>query len=291
MDLYERNITEGGVFDPCQGDGENNTDWFGELFRDNVMRRHNLSISGGTDKGDLLRFGQLYRQSRCGQGQGVNSYSGMLKLQLQPLEKGDGMLSLRTSSSTRGYTTPHSLPINLPWRQPVPYQLMTRCNPYFFNYSKGYMTQLRYSPINEMRHSGNTVQSNRYNITGQLSWRPITDLTLSTTFGINFSNTSDKSWYDEQSYIAAKLRRVGYGDPLPDVEVFRSEQRASSLMAVHITSGRTKQRFGWQWRAQVMIYNWPLGRPYPDDQCGTRFRSTRYDGIRTTEFGYLPDRE
>lgn len=289
MDLYERNITEEEFLIRVKEMEENNTDWFGELFRDNVMRRHNLSISGGTDKVTYYASGNYTVNPDVVKDKGVNSYSGMLKLNFNPSKKVTGMLSLRTSSSTREYThssfSPYQFAMETARTIPA---YDEECNPYFFNYSKGYMTQLRYSPINEMRHSGNTVQSNRYNITGQLSWRPITDLTLSTTFGINFSNTSDKSWYDEQSYIAAKLRRVNYGDPLPDVEVFRNEQSQLPYGGA-LTSGRTSN-FGWQWRAQV-IYNW---RPWEDHtltiNAGPEFRSTRYDGIRTTEFGYLPDR-
>lgn len=91
---------------------ENNTDWFGELFRDNVMRRHNSQHLRWNRQGDLLRFGQLYRQSRCGQGdKGVNSYSGMLT-STSTLEKGDRYAHQHIKQHEGGTPTPHSLPIN-----------------------------------------------------------------------------------------------------------------------------------------------------------------------------------
>lgn len=289
MDLYERNITEQEFLERVKSMEEQNTDWFGELFRDNVSRRHNLSISGGTERMTYYASGNYSNSPDVVKGKGVNNYSGMLKLNFKPSKKVQGMLSLRTSSNSREYThmsfSPYQFAMETARIIPA---YDENCEPYFFNKSQGYLTQLRYSPINEMKHSGNSVQTNSYNIIGQLNWKPITDLTLSTTFGINFSNTSDKSWFDERSYIAANMRRVNYGDPLPDAKNFK-EEMCQLPYGGGLTSGRTSN-FGWQWRAQV-IYNW---RPWENHtltiNAGPEFRSTRYDGIRTTEYGYLPDR-
>lgn len=289
MDLYERNITEEEFLQRVKTMEENNTDWFGELFSDNLAHRHNLSISGGSDRMTYYASGNISVNPDVVKGKGVNSYSGMLKLNFTPTKDLTGMLSLRTSSNSREYTHASFSPFQFAMEtaRTIP-AYDENGDPYFFNKSRGYQTQLRYSPINEMQHSGNSVQTNSYNITGQLNWKPITDLTLSTTFGINFSNTSDKSWFDEESYIAAQLRQVNFGDPLPDNEIFRNEKSQLPYGGA-LTSGRTSN-FSWQWRAQV-IYNW---RPWDDHtftiNAGPEFRSTRYDGIRTTEFGYLPDR-
>lgn len=295
MDLYDRKITEQEFLERVKAMEENNTDWFGHLFRNALVQRHNLSISGGTDKTNYYVSGNYTHNPDVVKGKGLNSYTTMAKLNFRPTNALTGMVSLRVSGSDRDYThssfSPYQYAVETARTIPA---YDEEGNPFFYNRAQGNKTQLLYSPFNEMEHSGNTVNNNGFNLTAFLQWRPVTDLTLSTTFGLNYSGTKEKSWFDEQSFAAASLRKLNYGDPLPDPvpdgqeDIFRDQQ--CLLPYGGVLSSMDMRNVGWQWRAQL-IYNW---RPWEDHtftfNVGPEFRSTRYEGLRSTEFGYLPDR-
>lgn len=289
MDLYDRNITQEEFLERVKVMEENNTDWFGVLFRDNVSRRHNLSLSGGAEKYTYYISGNYRNNPDVVKGKGVKNYSTMMKLNFHPTKTITGMVSLRVSGNDKEYThnsfSPYQFAMETARTIPA---YDENGDPFLFNRSKGRNSQLLFSPLHEMAHSGNTVKTNSYNITAQLNWRPITDLTLSTTMGYNYSATSDKSWFDEQSYAAAQLRMLNYGVPLPDQSVYREDQ--AKLPYGGELRSNNMHSMGWQWRAQV-IYNW---RPWENHtitfNVGPEFRSSRYNGLRSTEFGYLPDR-
>ena len=131
------------------------------------------------------------------------------------------------------------------------------------------------------------MKGNGYNAIAFLEYRPILDLKLNTTFGLNMSNTQSESWFDEQSYEAAKMRRLNYGSPLPDNEKFREEM--CTLPYGGMMSTNNMRNLSWQWRAQL-IYNLRRGPHVLSINTGPELRSVHYTGISSKEYGYLPER-
>ena len=289
MDLYDRIITEDEFLQRVKTMEENNNDWFDLLFRNTLMQKHNLSISGGSERVSYYVSGGLNINPDVVKDKGVKSYQGMAKLNFRPNKKLNAMVQLRVNNSNKNYTyrgvSPYAYAINTSRAIPAFDEDGERV---FYNMEQGNQTQLRFNMMNELDHSGNTVHNNGYNITAYLNFRPITDLTLSTTFGTNFSTSMEREWFDEQSFEAAKLRRVNYGDPLPETDVYREEQ--AKLPYGGMLRNSTMRNVSWQWRGQV-IYNL---RPWENHvftiNAGPEIRSSHYHGLRSTEFGYLPDR-
>lgn len=289
MDFYDRKLTETEFLEKVKTLEETNTDWFELLFRNTLTQRHNFSLSGGSEKVSYYASANLSSNPDVVKDKGVQSYSGMVKLNFRPSSKITGMVQMRVSGSDKNYTysgvSPYSYAINTSRAIPAFDENGDRV---FYNGSQGHQTQLRFNEMNELDHTGNTVKNNGYNLTAYLQYKPIVDLTISSTFGMNASSTFEKSWYDEESYEAAQLRRVNHGDPLPDSEVFRKE--SSKLPYGGRLRSMNMRNTSWQWRAQV-IYNW---RPWEDHvfsiNAGPEFRSVQYAGLQSNEFGYLPDR-
>lgn len=288
MDLYDRKITEDEFARQVQALEENNTDWFDLLFRNTLMQRHNLSLSGGNDRAAYYASGSVALQPDVVKGSGVNSYNGMVKLSLRPSKQVTAQVQVRVNGSDKSYTYPAV--------SPYAYALRTsRAIPaydeegerLFYNNAMGYREELRFNMMHEMDHSGNSVKGNGFNVIGFLEYRPLLDLKLNTTFGLNMSNTQSRSWYDEQSYEAAKLRRLNYGTPLPDLPLFREEQ--CLLPYGGLMNSSNMRSLSGQWRAQL-IYNLRRGKHVFSINAGPEIRSVRYTGVTTQEYGYLPDR-
>lgn len=288
MDYYDRKITEGQFLEQVKALEENNTDWFDLLFRNTVMQRHNVSLSGGNDKATYYASGSLSRQPDVVKGSGVNSYNGMLKINFQPSTKVTTQVQFRVNGSDKEYTYPTVSPYAYALRtsRAIP-AFDEEGNRVFYNNSMGFQEELRFNMMHEMEHSGNTVKGNGFNVIGFMEYRPILDLKINTTFGLNMSNTQSQSWFDDQSYEAAKLRRLNYDTPLPDTKQFREE--ISSLPYGGLMQSNNMRNLSWQWRAQV-IYNLRRGKHVFSVNAGPELRSVHYTGTYTREYGYLPSR-
>lgn len=289
MDYYDRKVTEEEFLLGVKKLEENNTDWYDLLHRNSFKQRHNVSLSGGTSQVTYYASGNLDVSPDVVRGKGVTGYSGMLKLNLNPTKNVTAQFQARVNGADKSYTYPGVSPYEYAYNtsRAIP-AYDENGERLFYNDSQGSQTQLRFNMMNELDHTGQTVKSNGFNVVGFLEYRPVTDLRLSTTFGVNASNTAEKTWIDEQSYEAAKLRRVNYGDPLPTNPVWKNEQ--ALLPFGGILRSRDFRNLSWQWRAQV-IYNW---RFLPDHvlsiNAGPEFRSIKYTGLSSTGYGYLPDR-
>lgn len=289
MDFYDRKLTEDQFLQQVKELEEVNTDWFGLMFQPTVQQRHNVSISGGSEKMTYYASGSFNSDPDIVKTKGVRSYSGMMKLNFKPIDKVTAQLQLRVNGNDKQYTYPTVAPYR--------YALETsRAIPafdkdgerVFYNDQQGSNTPLRFNMMNELDHSGDQIKSNGYNVTAFLEYHPITDLRINTTFGLNMSNTHQKVWFDDRSFEAAKLRRVNYDDPLPQTPTYIQEQ--AQLPYGGKLNSRAMRNLSWQWRMQL-LYNW---RPWEGHtfsiNTGPEFRSIQYSGINTTEFGYLPDR-
>lgn len=289
MDYYDRTLTEEQFLQEVKKLEETNTDWFDILHQNSLQQRHNVSVSGGTRGLTYYASGNITVNPDVVKDKGVTNYSGMLKLNFNPSDKISAQLQARVNGATKEYTYPTVSPYEYAYNTSRAIPAFDESgNRVFYNDQQGTLTQLRFNMMNELDHSGQTVKSNGFNVVGFLEYRPFTDFKINTTFGVNAANTTEKTWFDEQSYEAAKLRRVNFGDPQPSTPTWKEEQ--AILPYGGLLRSRNYQNLSWQWRAQV-IYNWRfLPEHVLSVNAGPEFRSIRYTGLNSTQYGYLPDR-
>lgn len=289
MDYYDRTLTEEQFLQEVKKLEETNTDWFDILHQNSLQQRHNVSVSGGTRGLTYYASGNITVNPDVVKDKGVTNYSGMLKLNFNPSNKISAQLQARVNGSDKEYTYPTVSPYEYAYNtsRAIP-AFDDAGNRVFYNDQQGTLTQLRFNMMNELDHSGQTVKSNGFNVIGFLEYRPFTDFKINTTFGVNAANTTEKTWFDEQSYEASKLRRINLGDPWPSAPAWKEEQ--AILPYGGLLRSRNYQNLSWQWRAQV-IYNWRfLPEHVLSINAGPEFRSIRYTGLNSTQYGYLPDR-
>ena len=104
----------------------------------------------------------------------------------------------------------------------------------------------------------------------------------------NRSNTDQKEWFDEQSYAAAQLRNYNYGLELPDSDIWR-EQQCKLPYGGELVNTDTRNT-SYTARAQVDYSFQFLEDHQITVVAGTEARSSKYKGLKSTEYGYLPDR-
>lgn len=295
MDLYDRVITEEEFLKRVQRIEQVNTDWFDILFRTAFKQKHNVSFSGGTDFVNYYFSGAYTNAQNTTKGKGLVQYNANMKLFFNVTSKLTGNIQLRASIQDKDYThtsvSPYSYAYNTSRAIPA---FDEQGNYEFYNRDKGFasttgnINPLLFNILNEIDHTGNKIHSNSLNFVTTWQYKPIKDLTLSTTFGLNIANTSDKNWFDEQSFQAASLRRLNYGQKLPSTEVFREEQ-CQLPYGGGVTMNNTRN-LSYQLRGQIVYTLIPSKGHMLTINAGPEIRSTTYNGFRTTRYGYLPNR-
>ncbi|MCM1178307.1 MAG: SusC/RagA family TonB-linked outer membrane protein [Clostridium sp.] len=288
-DLYDRKISYDQFLGSVQQLESMNTDWFDLLYRTSVSHRHNLSISGANDKVNYYVSGAYTDENANVKGTGVNQYNAMAKVQVNFIPQLTGTVQLRANISEKDYQHSSISPYSYAYNTSRAIPAFNADGTYaFYNAEQGYNAQpLEYNILNEIENSGRTMRTDAIYFNANLEWKIITGLRATGTFAINTSSTSDKEWYNDRTYAAAKLRMLNYGVPFPDADTWKNDMCKLPYGGELKTSNT--RNFGYTARLQLDYSKYIRGH-HISAAAGYEARSTKYTGISSTQWGYLPDR-
>lgn len=270
-----------------------NTDWFDILTRTSVSHNHNLSLSGGSDK-------IVYNASiSYGNNKGVELRNDADKMSARLRINAKLRHNLRLDASIIG-----SLDENYgygPGVNPVGYATTTsRAIPAFDDngervfyrypstYAYGVMgLDLGYNILNELENTYAKSKSTRLNATLDLSWDIIPCLTYQFTGGYSINNSRNETYAGEKTYYIANLYR-GYdygtaidGDP---------EFAAAVLPFGGEFQTYDKMESNYNFQNKLLFHKTFNDAHRLNAMIGLEIRSTRYDALTNTVWGYLPER-
>ncbi len=291
-DLYDRKITQEEFLKRVKRLEEVNTDWFDILFRTAFSNRHNISVSGGTDKVNYYFSGAYSNDQNTVRGSGVKQYNANMKLILTLSNKLKANIQLRGAITDKEYLHSSISPYQYAYNTSRAVEMYDQDgNRSFYNVRQGNQQQLVYNVLNEIDNTGNEINSNSMNFISNLEWKAFEGFRFTGTLGINSANTHEKEWFGEQSYYASNLRNLNYGSPFPSMDPtspFVKEQ--CRLPFGGGLKNSDTRNFGYTARAQS-DYSITLNKSHEISVAGgTEIRSNQYNGIKTTQFGYMPDR-
>ncbi len=288
-DLYDRKLTYGQFLSGVQQLETMNTDWFDLLYRTSVSHRHNLSISGANDKVNYYVSGAYTDENANVKGTGVNQYNAMAKVQVNFIPQLTGTVQLRANISEKDYQHSSISPYSYAYNTSRAIPAFNADGTYaFYNAEQGYNAQpLEYNILNEIENSGRTMRTDAIYFNANLEWKIVSGLRATGTFAINTSSTSDKEWYNDRTYAASKLRMLNYGVPFPDADTWKNDMCKLPYGGELKTSNT--RNFGYTARLQLDYSKYIRGH-HISAAAGYEARSTRYTGISSTQWGYLPDR-
>lgn len=289
FDLYDRKISYDQFLSGVQELETMNTDWFDLLYHNAVSHKHNLSISGANDKINYYVSGAYTDENANVKGTGVEQYNVMAKVQAKLATGLTGTVQLRANVTNKDYLhssiSPYSYAYNTSRAIPAFNSDGTLS---YYNAEQGYNANpLLFNILNEIDNSGRTVNTNAMYFNANLEWAIWDGLRATGTFAVNTSNTSDKEWFNDRTYAAAQLRSLNYGVPFPDAENWKT-QFCQLPYGGELRSDETRN-FGYTARLQLDYSKYYKGHHF-SGSAGFEARSTRYNGISTTQWGYLPDR-
>lgn len=290
-DFYAKNITYSEFHERVKSLEEQNTDWLDILFRNSVSQKHNLSISGANEKTNYYFSGGFTNSNGTFKENDLNQYNATMKINSKLTDKLSVGLQLRASASKRKYQHSSIDPFQ------YAYQTSRAISSHnddgslsYYNKSHGHDVPLQYNILNELVNSERSIENQSIHFVANLNYEILPELRLGSVISLNRSNTYQKEWFNDKTYLAAKLRRLNLGDPFPSnlEDKFYTEQCALPYGG-QITNDNTKHT-SYSVRSDLNYKKTFLDKHEVSTTIGTEFRSSQYDGIKTTQMGYLPDR-
>lgn len=291
MDLYDRVITQDEFLRRVQRMEETNTDWFDELYRTAFAHKHSLSVSGGTDKVNYYFSGAYANEQNTVKKSGVEQYNANMKIIVNFRKNLIGTIQLRGALSNKDYLHSSISPYQYAYSTSRAIELYDENgNRKFYNKQQGNQQQLVYNILHEIDETDYEIRNNSINFNANLMWQ-VKDFRFNGTVGINNAETHEKNWFSERSYYASQLRFINYGSAFPSTDPTHPfvKDQCQLPYGGGITNSDTRN-FAYTLRLQA-DYQKKLAK-YHDFAlaAGTELRSTKYDGVNSTSFGYLPDR-
>ncbi|WP_430815964.1 SusC/RagA family TonB-linked outer membrane protein [Carboxylicivirga sp. RSCT41] len=294
QDFYSKKINYSEFAQRVKGLEEMNTDWLDLLFRTSFSQKHNVTISGADDKTNYYFSGGFTDAKGTFKDNNVTQYNVMMKFDTQLSERLKVGMQLRGAVSEKQY--PHSR------IDPFKYAYQTsRAIPaydengeyaYYNNSGAGENEiPLDFNILNELEHSDQTIKNQSLNFVGNLDYQIIEGVKFRSIISASKSNTAQTEWFDEETYMAAKLRHANFGEPFPaydpDEEFYLLD---CELPYGGQISNDNINHSSYSVRADLQFKRTLNMKHEFDAIGGTEFSSTQYEGINTTQMGYLPDR-
>lgn len=289
FDYYDKKITEEQFLNGVSRIEAINTDWFDILFHTSVSHKHNLSVSGANDRVNYYVSGSVIDDNANVKGTGLTQYNILSKVNVKLAESLRGTVQVRGSIIDKEYLHSSISPYQYAYNTSRAIPLYNEDGSLlFYNASTGFNAQpLTYNILNEIQNSGRNIRTDALNFNANLDWNIWKGFRATGMFAMNVSNTNDKEWFSDRSYQAALLRRTNYGEPFPNEERWKTDM-CELPYGGKLKNSSTRNH---SWTARLQLdYTKTIKSHYVSVVAGYEARSSKYTGLVSTQYGYLPSR-
>ena len=161
---------------------------------------------------------------------------------------------------------------------------------YFYANEAGRNGVLSYNIMNELNHTGNKNDNSAIDVAVNLDWKVASWMRFSSILGLSRSNVTQENWGDEQSYYISSMRQSPYGKMLPNpIEDSEFAERYCLLPFGGELMTTNTRNTSYTWRNSLSLMQ-SFGKHEVSGSIGQEVRSSKYDGLSSTQYGYLPER-
>lgn len=293
MDYWDKNITYAQFQDQVSQMESNNTDWFGELYRNAFTQTHSVSVSGG-NRGTRYYFSVGFNDDDSAE-KGSDLKRITARSNLSTRLRDNIMLDVRLSGSMQdadynpnyysafdqAYYTSRTIAAR---NSDGSYAYMQRqINE---DMTTGKKIYGKYNILNEFDNGDYNVKNKSINLTASLNWEILPDLRYTTTAGLTTTTNLTESWMGEKSYYCATLRGYDYDTDPPRTDYYTN----SLLRDGGIWSNSSTNQYSYVWRNQLN-YSFDIAKVnHFNIDLGHEMSSTKYRGqMSGTIPGYAPE--
>lgn len=280
--LYKKELTQQEFADRIAYIQNRNTDWYKEIFRNSVNNIHNINVSGGGLNSDYyfsVGFNDNLGATKASHSQRLTA---LAKLNVKINKRVDvgGKISYNTNTNYGYYPSvnPHM----------YAYKTSRTLAPYnedgsYFMYDKGFGYQ--YNFLKEQDLTGQKGQTHSFEGVFDLNVKLFDGLSYQGVFSYQNTNSSQRSWAEEESYAIAEIR--GYDYHLYDES--SDKYQRSVLPFGGILNQNNINQIGYTVR-NTLNYKQVFKELHAVHAMGgIELRSNEYKGVSSTGYGWIPE--
>ncbi len=268
-----------------------NTDWLGNTMRDVFATNHTLSVSGGSPSASYRASVGYRTEPGVIKKESNDLYTGMLNLQMN-YRKFKVEFNIQLNKEKRRYTPSEVGLLNYAYGTSRAIPLRNEDGSLYFystvnsNTTINSFKDLKTMNIeNEMNNTGETVESNEYNASVDLSYEIAKGIQFNSKLAYTGGNSNHDIWFAENTEWVTEQRRISYFQDIfqPDQDMipFGGELRHQTVRRQnYLINGR-------------LSFNRYLDRQHKHQltvEVAADLTSNRSSSFNQTSRGYYPDR-
>lgn len=280
--LYTKQLTQQEFSDKIAYIQRRNTDWYKEIFRNTLNNIHNVNVSGGGRNADYY-FSVGYNDN-LGATKASHSQrlTALAKLNMQ-INKRVGITTKISYNTNTNYGYYPSINPHM-----YAYKTSRTLAPYnedgsYAMYDKGFGKM--YNFLKEQELTGQKGQTNSFEGIFNLNVKLYDGLSYQGVFSYQNTNTTQRSWAQEESYAIAEIRGYDYHQYPESSQKYQD----SELPFGGILNQNHINQIGYTVR-NTLTYKQVFARKHTlHAMSGIELRSNEYKGVSSTGFGWIPD--
>ncbi|MBC6112054.1 SusC/RagA family TonB-linked outer membrane protein [Pedobacter fastidiosus] len=287
-DLFDKKITQEQFVAGVNKLETNNTDWFDLLFQAPISQTHSLSISGGSDR--TTYYGSVGYMNDRGNTKGNQQDRYTASVNINSSLTNNLKVGIKLSGSkskTDGFYGVD--PFNYAYNASRAIPAFNNDGSLFLYTAPNVSTSgaFRYNVLNELSQTGNTNNLSSINLAANVDYKFLKDFTFQSLVGFGYNQTKASTYATETSNMITQLRGYEYGAALPGTINYLG----SRIPVGGIYNGYNMDNQSVTFR-NSFAYNKRLrdGKDGLNVLVGQEIRSSKYDGLAQTSYGYMPDR-
>ena len=286
---YFNGVIDHAEFDRRVRDMETcNTDWFDLLLRNSFSHNHSLSISGGAE--NVRYYASMGYSNENGniRKEKNDRYTGMAKIDIN-YKRFNMTFSLNGNLQKKDYTPSEVGVMNYAYNTSRSVRAYDEEGELWFYQRHDLIGTETYdqpfSIINEQNNSYNKIETDQVALTMALGYKLTSWLKADAQFSFNISHSSNDTYYGENTWYAACLRKLKTSTGVID------NNKTLLLSGGELTQDDTKSE-SYNLRGQL-TFNRFLDKENIHQLTATvigELSSTTYSGFKIVRRGYIPDR-
>ncbi|MBZ4189377.1 SusC/RagA family TonB-linked outer membrane protein [Niabella beijingensis] len=258
-----------------------NTDWFKAITNDVFATNHNLGISGGTQVSRYYASVSYTDEKGVIKGEFNKRYTGQVKFDVN-YKNFKAQFSIMANRNSRKYIPDELNILNYAYSTSRAIPLYNPDGSLYYYRPMGDVASAfpSFNVLNEMNHSGQTLDGNTYLAIADLNYQLIPGLQLNVVLSYQAGNTEQRAWFDEKTNWVHR-NRVDPGSTERDRLPFGGELRQ-----------QTNQQKQYNIRTQANYSSFiDRGQRHQiNATLGGEMSSTSNSGMAQIRRGYYPDR-
>ncbi|MCT4614692.1 MAG: SusC/RagA family TonB-linked outer membrane protein [Marinifilaceae bacterium] len=294
-ELWNKDISLSEFDDKVNELRNNNTDWFDLLFRNSFSTNQTVSISGADDKTSYYASVGFSNSNGATRGVNLKKYNATINLSSKFSEKLSIDLGLRGSVAkdkrnhssiammNYAYNTSRAIPAYNPDGTKYFY---AEDLAYHLGEANDDVPDLGYNIFNELENTGSSNNTNSLGLQASLNYKINTYLKYTGMVSYNVSSNDRDDWADERSYYITKDRKMPFGMPIPK-EDDTYKQQAKLPYGGEMKTDNTNNT-SYTARSTITFNKYFAEKHSVTTNLGFEIQSSKYKGVSSTQFGYLP---